>query len=72
MLWILILKGLTLVMCTHNVFSSRNKNFLASMAQLDVRQTGDQEVAGSILAGPLTFFLWRFDHEIFSMIILSH
>ena len=32
------------------------------MAQLDVRPTGHQEVAG---------LSWRFDHEIFSMAILS-
>ena len=29
---------------------------LASVAQLDARQTGDQEVAGSTLAGLATFF----------------
>ena len=42
------------------------------MAQLDARPTGDQEVAG--LTPPprsATFFSWRFDHEIFFLIILS-
>ena len=39
------------------------------MAQLDVRLTGDQEVAGLILMGPATFFL-DIDHEIFSVVIL--
>ena len=36
-----------------------------------VRLTGDQGVAGSTPAGSETFFSWRFDHEIFSTIILS-
>ena len=41
----------------------------ASVAQLDARPTGDQEVAGS---KPVSNILsWRFDHEIFSMAILS-
>ena len=49
----------------------------ASVAHLDVRPTGDQEVAGSTPAGSTTFFFlfffvsWRFDHEIFSTVILS-
>ena len=34
------------------------------MAQLDARPTGDQEAVGNILP-------WRFDHEIFSTVILS-
>ena len=38
----------------------------ALVAQLDARPTGDQEIAGS------TYILsWRFDHEIFSTVILS-
>ena len=41
------------------------------MARLDARGTGDQEVAGSSPAGSATFFRWRFDHEIFSTVILS-
>ena len=40
----------------------------ASMAQLDASPTGDQEVAGS---APDNIALWRFEHEIFSTIILS-
>ena len=45
----------------------------ASVAHLDVSPTGDQEVAGSTPAGSTTFFFfsWRFDHEIFSTVILS-
>ena len=39
---------------------------LALVAQLDVRPTGDKEVAGLIRTGSATFF-----HEIFSMVILS-
>ena len=39
------------------------------MAQLDARQIGDQVVAGSTPVGSI--LLWRFDHEIFSMVILS-
>ena len=38
----------------------------ASLAQLDARPTGDQVVAGTTLAWWATF-----DHEIFSMVILS-
>ena len=40
----------------------------ASVAQLDVRPTGDQEVVGSTPAGSTTVF---HDHEIFSTVILS-
>ena len=43
----------------------------ASVAQLDARPTGDQEVAGSTPAEVGNFLSWRFDHEIFSMVILS-
>ena len=39
------------------------------MAQLDARQIGDQVVAGSTPVGSI--LLWRFDHEIFSMVISS-
>ena len=41
------------------------------MAQLDARPTGDQEVAGSIPTGLGNILLWRYDHEIFSTVILS-
>ena len=42
----------------------------ASVAQLDARPTGGQEVAGS--TPPVGNILsWRFDHEIFSTVILS-
>ena len=41
------------------------------MAQLDVRLTGDQEVAGSTSAEVGNILSWRFDHEIFSTVILS-
>ena len=41
-----------------------------SVAQLDARLTGDQEVAGSTAAGLATFFV-EFDHEIFSTVIFS-
>ena len=41
------------------------------MAQLDARPIGDQEVAGSIPAEVRSIFLWGFDHEIFSRVILS-
>ena len=42
----------------------------SSMAQLNARLTGDQEVAGST---PLfgNNHSWRIDHEIFSTVILS-
>ena len=42
----------------------------ASVAQLDARPTGDQEVAGSTPAESAILSL-RFDHEIFSTIIVS-
>ena len=38
------------------------------MAQFDVRPTGDQEVAGST---PGNILSWRFEHEIFSSVMLS-
>ena len=40
----------------------------ALVAQLDAHLTGDQEIAGSTLAGLATFFC---DHEIFSWVTLS-
>ena len=43
----------------------------ASAAQLDARPTGDQEVAGSTPAEVGNILSRRFDHEIFSMAILS-
>ena len=36
-----------------------------------VRPTGDQEVAGSTPAEVGNIISWRFDHEIFSTVILS-
>ena len=43
---------------------------LASVAQLDACPTGDHEVSGRPL--PVgNIHLWRFDHEIFSTVILS-
>ena len=49
---------------------------LASVAQLDVRPTGDQEVRGLIPTRSATFFqgvhsVKEIDHEILSMVILS-
>ena len=44
---------------------------LASVAQLDACQNGDQEVTGSSPAGSATFFDFRFDSEMFSAVILS-
>ena len=43
---------------------------LASVAQLDGRPTCDQEVAGLTLLG-WHILSWKFDHEIFSMFVLS-
>ena len=43
----------------------------ASMAQLDARPTGDQEVAGLTPAEVGNILLWRLSHEIFSTVILS-
>ena len=42
----------------------------ASVAQLDARPTGDQEVAGSPPPGRQHSFI-EIDHEIFPMVILS-
>ena len=39
-----------------------------SVAQLNARPTGDQEIAGSTPAGSATFFR-EIDHEIFSTVI---
>ena len=44
------------------------KSTPASVAQLDVCPTGEQEVAGSTLTGSAIFFHGD-DHEIFSMLI---
>ena len=41
------------------------------MAELDARPTGDQEVAVSTPHWVGNSLLWRFDHEIFSTVILS-
>ena len=43
---------------------------MTKVAQLDACSTGDQEVVNSNPAGSATLS-WRFDHEIFSMVILS-
>ena len=43
----------------------------ASVAQFNAHPTGDQEVAGSTPAGSAHFFV-EIDHEVFSMVILSH
>ena len=43
----------------------------ASVAQLDARPTGDQEVAGSTPAEVGNILSWRFDYEIFSTVNLS-
>ena len=40
------------------------------MTQLDVRPTGDQEIAGSTPAGSATFF-YKMDKEVLSMVIFS-
>ena len=45
------------------------KSFPAMVAQLDVYLTGDPEVVGSTCQ-VCNIFLWRFDHEIFSTVIL--
>ena len=45
-----------------------NIGYPLRVAQLDVRTSGDQEVAGSTLA---RLAMWRFDHEIFSTAIFS-
>ena len=50
----------------HNTFFLER----ASVAQLDARPTGDQEVAGSIPAGSATFFM-EIDNERFSTTIFS-
>ena len=42
---------------------------LASVAQLDVRQTGDQEVAGSTPCRVGNILSLIFDHEIFPTVI---
>ena len=42
---------------------------LASFTQLDVHPAGDQEVVGLTPAGT-NILSWRFDHGIFSMVIL--
>ena len=42
----------------------------ASVAKLDARPTGDQEIVGSTPTGSATFFR-EIDHEIFFTVILS-
>ena len=41
------------------------------MAHLNASLTGDQEVTGSTPAEVGNILSWRFDHKIFSVIILS-
>ena len=43
----------------------------ALVIQLDARPTCDQEAASSTPAGVGNILLWRFDHELFSTVILS-
>ena len=43
----------------------------ALVAYLDERLTGDQEVVGSNPRRVGKILSWRFDHEMFSMVILS-
>ena len=42
----------------------------ASVAQLDARPSGDQEVAGPTTAEVGNSLSWRFDHKTFSTVIL--
>ena len=51
--------------------SSGSLSALASVAQLDARPTGDQEVAGSTPRRGRHHSFVDIDHEIFSMVILS-
>ena len=46
---------------------STTRSPMASVAQLDTRPTGDQEV---VCSDPRNILSWRFDHEIFSVVIL--
>ena len=48
-----------------------SSNLPASVAQLDARPTGDQEIAGSAPAEVGIILSWEIDHEIFSTVILS-
>ena len=52
------------------LYTTRDHLYVAGLgAQMDARQTGDQEVVDST---PATFFCEDFfDHEIFSMVIFS-
>ena len=52
-----------------NHFSAKLSTDPASVAHLDARPTGDQEVAGSTPPRSATFFV-EIDHEIFSTVIL--
>ena len=46
-----------------------HKRNAASVAQLDARLNGDQQVVGSTPVWSVTFFSWRFDHGICSLVI---
>ena len=49
----------------------KHYKMLALVAQLDVRPTGNYEVAGSTPTGSATQSFMEIDHEIFSTVILS-
>ena len=51
--------------------SDQGIHLLASVAQLDAHLTCDQEVAGSTPRQVGNILSWRFDHEIFSQVIIS-
>ena len=65
------LKIFSTVYLFHCIQYSRPGGERAFVAQLDVRPTGDQEVAGLTPAKVGNILSLRFDHEIFSMVILS-
>ena len=48
-----------------------SQSHLDAQAQMDARLTGDQKVAGSTPTEVGNILSWRFDHEIFFMVILS-
>ena len=58
----------TVCICPEDILTSNAAHLPASVAQLDVPPTGDQEVAGPHLVS--NTLSWRFDHEIFSTVIL--
>ena len=50
---------------------AHGKHMPASVAQLDARASGDQEVAGLTPPWVGNILSWRFDSEIFCMVIFS-